>query len=1739
MRMHGECSALIDRARSELSRGAYESATTSFETLVSKLLMIIEQRQHSETAIDRVDIERTTESVCTELCVVVSDVLARVSTLPQCEQTLLLHSVESLCELLWKLRTSSNQGKIFALRYTLIRRFAGCQEQHKVLRACWSFLSGLLEHSADAKCFDVAELQAVYIRRKNEKHFVSILIGVLLNLLGSFALDADEVDFHEVDKILGVSGVVCHIVDLLTTMPIESAEKHVNGFASNSLRMVAYLSRLTHTRTDAVRAQINYCRVLVKCIHFFKAERKFVLMVCTRIIKYVHFDHMYTIMDAVKNTLENFNSSDFAFVCEEIVKCGIKNNSCVEARCLLESLFSAASLPWFVIVACGTLRLKHRTVVFDSLELVHILSEMKCVNKTFTCILSTAKSSEYLRIVRMYNTYARQVNSFSDTCARCDITLLKRVSRELLCFYSFSPKIVGYLCAMSGEEMRQCAELPQFYLHSIAAIMRFELQACENEGLSTTSFEFIDLFKQLLHGKSQLNNVNSRRTIYTLASFCINTGFPNTAISLLRLALTHCLRSDETETMKFDEISKQIRPFTKILLETGRSDQASDILTDVVKGSELSGMSFNSFLTIYADIIKRTWSAYESVDEKLTPFVLQYQDVLKDSSTSLASLVQEFSFWNKHNISPRIKHKLLEQILDMAMNLRGSTSTYTIVQLDTILRLLQIALPIVPFQCATCASMFCSFCRHANVRKLCSLICKKIYESADEVSALVAATEVTCRTALSLVCSDKEHGFERAQAIIRDELPIRKLQHIYTQLEMYKKKSTTSHNRFSQMSHALEETCAMFTAFGTTYLSTELKMYLRENTSPVISVLLAPFRAPDLFFVTHTSFLRPEKNMETDEYFKARSMLSLASIEVERGQYSRAFSYVELAIPLLKGIFCSHRLDKSTGSIDSTSNRVLHIINSTQRSSWHCLGMYIFSFCMRASICTELGMRTSSILAAEEALQLALSTYSPVLETVVRLRKADVYQRFEQVQESMDQILKCQQVMLPPWRLKTSTSWSTVLDSQTCIYAAAHASYIESMCDFKSGNSLKSTAEMEKATEYVNEGLNLSKSNYDVTLQALFRLLLIRISCTRLLSTTTTATSEMANAIELMFSKCRCYQPTVWGLILLCKIHALHQENNLMIDEQSRATYAHFSTEPLGSLLQSVMSIFRDVPFTLHQAQPLIMRTVLDEMDSAPRSIVRALHFHNGSVLRSQHLALLTKRSFARRFKSSADFNNAEICDNPFNCALTALAITDNEIAQICGRVDSEDVGRWTVCGYPVVTISLHQPAAKDSSAELILSRVCESAKSALYMKIPSKLIHKVLDEFSVAVQNQHTVKVSTPTRESKIQWWEDRLRLDLLIKHNLAELEYVLGPWKVFLLGEIDDSEQRFEQALQLLSSELDILAKSNGFCLIPRARDYVLLLLQGLDHITTKEFTQALTTLFVNPARVQCEYLEGLPAFWGKCKYDLLESVSLSAIKTQKMLETSKPKVAPRKAILLSLDSSVKHVPWESISVLKHQRVYRIPAVAIGQAIVSLRAYGQRENIVDLRRSYFVLNPSGDLIKTQEYLEPLLAKSGWTGSQGRTPSISEAIQALTDFECYFYFGHGAGQDVTHKEAMKDIVSCAASVLMGCSSGVYDYTDSSAAACTSILYLFAGAPFVLGNLWDVTDGDIDRFSAALLKEWLSQSVSYASSTMETFCAADAVQHARKACQLQFLVGAAPVIYGVPTRMWDSGHSAI
>ncbi|KAL0191363.1 hypothetical protein M9458_014061, partial [Cirrhinus mrigala] len=61
-----------------------------------------------------------------------------------------------------------------------------------------------------------------------------------------------------------------------------------------------------------------------------------------------------------------------------------------------------------------------------------------------------------------------------------------------------------------------------------------------------------------------------------------------------------------------------------------------------------------------------------------------------------------------------------------------------------------------------------------------------------------------------------------------------------------------------------------------------------------------------------------------------------------------------------------------------------------------------------------------------------------------------------------------------------------------------------------------------------------------------------------------------------------------------------------------------------------------------------------------------------------------------------------------------------------------------------------------------------------------------------------------------------------------------------------------------------------------------------------------------------------------------------------------------------------------------------------------------------------------------------------------------------------------------------------AVALLFGCSSAALSVLGHQEGTGIILSYLTAGCPLVLGNLWDVTDRDLDRFTSALLQSWLS-----------------------------------------------------
>jgi separase len=123
-----------------------------------------------------------------------------------------------------------------------------------------------------------------------------------------------------------------------------------------------------------------------------------------------------------------------------------------------------------------------------------------------------------------------------------------------------------------------------------------------------------------------------------------------------------------------------------------------------------------------------------------------------------------------------------------------------------------------------------------------------------------------------------------------------------------------------------------------------------------------------------------------------------------------------------------------------------------------------------------------------------------------------------------------------------------------------------------------------------------------------------------------------------------------------------------------------------------------------------------------------------------------------------------------------------------------------------------------------------------------------------------------------------------------------------------------------------------------------------------------------------------------------------------------------------------------------------------------------------------------------------------------------------------FIYCGHGGGEVACDAYRMRKY-SCPAALLWGCSSGhlvvngVYDPTG------LSLAYLVGGSPFLVGNLWDVTDRDLDRLSIECMRVFLN---SPGSGSASGKALSAALSSARGVCKMTHAVGSAPVLYGLP-----------
>lgn len=267
-----------------------------------------------------------------------------------------------------------------------------------------------------------------------------------------------------------------------------------------------------------------------------------------------------------------------------------------------------------------------------------------------------------------------------------------------------------------------------------------------------------------------------------------------------------------------------------------------------------------------------------------------------------------------------------------------------------------------------------------------------------------------------------------------------------------------------------------------------------------------------------------------------------------------------------------------------------------------------------------------------------------------------------------------------------------------------------------------------------------------------------------------------------------------------------------------------------------------------------------------------------------------------------------------------------------------------------------------------------------------------------------------------------------------------------------------------------------------------------------------------------------------------------------------------AQRHPVVLVLDEELQVMPWEALPCHRGRPVTRVPAVpfvfsalatrwdctassdtspASGDESTAETEWAPSRDGIRANRGFYVLDPENNLSNTQQRLgqvfDELRRRLGWSGIVGEAPSEEAMARALQAVDIFAYCGHGAGELFVGREAVAGLARCPVAVLMGCSSGrLKGYGDFEPSGMVSS-YLVGGSPAIVANLWDVTDRDIDRFSVALFDLLVGEEREWSNGKgRQVATLAHAVAEARSECKMAFIIGHAPVCYGIPVAVAEA-----
>lgn len=339
-----------------------------------------------------------------------------------------------------------------------------------------------------------------------------------------------------------------------------------------------------------------------------------------------------------------------------------------------------------------------------------------------------------------------------------------------------------------------------------------------------------------------------------------------------------------------------------------------------------------------------------------------------------------------------------------------------------------------------------------------------------------------------------------------------------------------------------------------------------------------------------------------------------------------------------------------------------------------------------------------------------------------------------------------------------------------------------------------------------------------------------------------------------------------------------------------------------------------------------------------------------------------------------------------------------------------------------VVSVSLN------TAQDMLYIYSIGTSKKPIVLRLPLKRLdaqfgyQEVLERFRSILRSSDDVTRSgslCTSDEDKKNWWKRRKSLDQDLKQLLCTIETQwIGAFRgIFCSRQATDKESRkklelFMKSLQAYISDfIQRYSPSTKGIDVPQLDLGTASVLMNLGASPTEIDLKDILLYLIALCQRSGFSVSDNAVNW-TAEQELLSSCFRTNLFSQ---DASSP--LPRHTVLI-LDKETQMFPWESLPILRGRSVSRLPSMAFLRDRLLLLTEGLVT--VDPKSLFYMLNPAGDLVRTQEKFEATLKRYDflfrlsnvshacdsnphWNGIIGQVPEESTYVKALSK-DIYLY---------------------------------------------------------------------------------------------------------------------------------------